>query len=610
MMDSVVDIGLLARKADHAFCQTMESAELGFIGSGETGIRCLPEAVVYHGDCSLLRLSDRFYLDQNKEYYRFVKLEHYDEFQENANFKSLFAGEDLYIHEVLEMTGPPGVGKSFYLQYILRHVRACGKLRALYLGNPDGFFHSPFVYHALFLELVYSLAEDINSDVELRAKFRKAAIKLIEKPKNCFATFTEIFTDAIKHLKESENKTQFLIVLDQESAYERLIKGPSSSAKKRLAEFLKGYKHGAHILSSFSYTNETFKKGGNPTQLVRFLSDRELLTILASRCGKWERCRLLTDTKGQDSDVKMTLDTVVNSVGRCPVDIHHMMNTFVDGCTENTEATISERCEAFEPDTAEILRRHQAFHGSLEPGQKEDFLLLLSIAGRCPPIGAEGYYSFGPLKNNSTDSTTSSFARRSFHAMLDGIYANLILMEQHSRSLDGTAYRLAEKKINTRIVSSAQHRNLSQQADKPAPPVEDNYMGIEVFADIEGFTYLSDIQWSNSALDRQYFFIDSQSYVRPYSEQAFKAIKAYHQVAKENSAALDSGPISARKRKASDSTIENSNETVSKIRRSTRGRKRENTGPANGGKDKTQPTIEKSNEIVPTIRGSTRGRKR
>lgn len=48
---------------------------------------------VYHGDCSLMRLTAQFYFEDEEKHYSFVKFAHYDDFKEAEDFKALVNGK-------------------------------------------------------------------------------------------------------------------------------------------------------------------------------------------------------------------------------------------------------------------------------------------------------------------------------------------------------------------------------------------------------------------------------------------------------------------------------------------------------------------------------------
>ncbi len=115
--------------------------------------------LVYHGECSLMRLTNRFYFGNDSEW--FVKFPACDCYYKGGKVMDLLATTPELPNDasfVAKLAGPQGVGKSFVEQYVVRQLRINEKLRVFYLANPKAFLKLMGVeFLPLLLEIVYSI---------------------------------------------------------------------------------------------------------------------------------------------------------------------------------------------------------------------------------------------------------------------------------------------------------------------------------------------------------------------------------------------------------------------------------------------------------------------
>src|SRR5690606_24216991 len=123
--------------------------------------------------CSFMRLTEQFFFPPDYELYPFAFTPAcFDYLQTPLNIELLNETESHQnVIRVLAsnkslLVGAEGLGKSYALQLLLRHLRVKKGVKCIYLANPELFFNiTGITWQILFYELIFSFADpDLKKD--------------------------------------------------------------------------------------------------------------------------------------------------------------------------------------------------------------------------------------------------------------------------------------------------------------------------------------------------------------------------------------------------------------------------------------------------------------
>ena len=207
-MRLVNKIGVYARSLDHGFIQSLDVID--------QTTKC------YHGDVSISRLNDSFFMDKTSiEPYIFIYTKACDEALKVQGICDLLdpnQKEPKLPSKDIVFGSRYDQGRSFFLTYLVRRLRTIPNRKAVLISDSKLVDENPKL---LLLELVYSMANDDEKDAN-HAEFLQKIVALCGRldSTNDDNEKGPIVQEALKAASEYCNKigSFFVIALDQNEA--------------------------------------------------------------------------------------------------------------------------------------------------------------------------------------------------------------------------------------------------------------------------------------------------------------------------------------------------------------------------------------------------------
>lgn len=479
------------------------------VSPGETGISKLPDKLA------------PLFPDDDKYLFFFTKGMKIALNQQNTALIKLLSTPEV-VGEKITVDGPMGAGKSFFLQYFVRSLRATGWYRVLYLPSPSIFFPSfGHVYYMVVLEIVFAFADDFHREgaEELLQTLVKGYSYLHSGGEEYPSVEAAIKTCLSTAKTYAERLgTSFIIVLDQENAFGRLLPAdPLYSTHCAVHSLLVADQECAHqVITSTSMTSETLLQTSHGIyfNFCQALCDDDISGLVEAS----ESFRP-SSLASVDTEVSM----LISHVGRWPKEVIKVFNQSISMDTGLIYEASRYESSLKDPNLEELIELHSVwFDRTLKTEEDKDFFLaLLSIADECPPISEVGYASMeeqSEVPRAASSSTTSVDGPR---------IKNLLRSELHKMQ----AMNLSQAEIMERLfaLSIANTPSSERIEVERADDTSREYMSIFTLTGHSVLSKLSKPQAASKYLDQRFFCIDRDGYVRATFPKILSAIRAFHQ---------------------------------------------------------------------------------